>query len=83
MSYNYKNTDCNCSDCCDSHTGSYNKSLARPYVKRQVYDELYRFSLALSLGTIFPELDLWDSDLYNKDQYITPNKYYGGCCNGK
>ncbi len=53
-------------------------SLARPYINNQVYSKIYDLSTALSRGTIFPELDLFESEMYNKEQYIRPKKKMGG-----
>lgn len=52
--------------------------LARPYVNNQVFSKMYNLSSALKYGTIFPELNLLDSDMYNKDLYSTPKKRSGG-----
>ena len=53
-------------------------SLARPYINNQVYSKIFDLSTALSRGTIFPELDLFESEMYNKEQYIRPKKRTGG-----
>ena len=42
-------------------------SLVRPYINDQVFSKMYNLSKALEYGTIFPELNLWDSPMYNKD----------------
>lgn len=39
--------------------------LARPYINRQVYTKSYDLSTALKRGTLFPELDLIESNNYN------------------
>lgn len=52
--------------------------LGRPYVNDQVFTKMYNLSAALKYGTIFPELNLLDSDMYNKDLYSTPKKRSGG-----
>ena len=39
--------------------------LARPYVNRQIYGETFDPSIALKKGTLFPELDLVESNNYN------------------
>lgn len=52
--------------------------LARPYVNNQVFSKMYNLSSALKYGTIFPELNLLDSNMYNKDLYSTPKKRSGG-----
>lgn len=44
-------------------------SLVRPYVNDQVLSKMYNLSKALEYGTIFPELNLWDSTMYNKNLY--------------
>ena len=44
-------------------------SLVRPYINDQVFSKMYNLSKALEYGTIFPELNLWDSPMYNKDLY--------------
>ena len=53
-------------------------SLARPYVNNQTFTKMYNLSSALAHGTIFPELYLLDSAVYNKDLYSTPKKRNGG-----
>lgn len=52
--------------------------LARPYVNDQVLTKMYNLSNALKYGTIFPELNLLDSEMYNKDLYSTPKRKSGG-----
>lgn len=52
--------------------------LARPYVNDQVFTKMYNLSAGLKYGTIFPELNLLDSKMYNKDLYSTPKKRSGG-----
>lgn len=52
--------------------------LGRPYVNDQVFSKMYNLSTALKNGTIFPELFLLDSNMYNKDLYSTPKKRSGG-----
>ncbi|RDY29780.1 spore coat associated protein CotJA [Romboutsia weinsteinii] len=52
--------------------------LARPYVNNQVLTKMYNLSTALNYGTIFPELHLWESAMYNKELYSTPKKRSGG-----
>lgn len=52
--------------------------LVRPYVNDQVFSKMYNLSSALKYGTIFPELNLLDSNMYNKDLYSTPKKRSGG-----
>ena len=39
--------------------------LARPYINRQVYNKYYDLDIALLRGTLFPELDLVESNNYN------------------
>ena len=39
--------------------------LARPYVNDQVLTKIYNLECALKYGTIFPELNLYDSEMYN------------------
>lgn len=55
-----------------------NISLARPYVNNQTFTKMYNLSSALEHGTIFPELYLLESLIYNKDLYSTPKKRNGG-----
>ena len=43
--------------------------LARPYVNDQIFSKMYNLPKALEYGTIFPELNLWDSTMYNKNLY--------------
>ncbi|HBE9726446.1 spore coat associated protein CotJA [Clostridioides difficile] len=38
---------------------------ARPYINRQIYDDTYNPKTALKRGTLFPELDLIESNNYN------------------
>lgn len=52
--------------------------LARPYVNNQVFTKMYNLSTGLNHGTIFPELYLWNSEMYNKELYSTPKKRSGG-----
>jgi hypothetical protein len=54
------------------------EELARPYVNNQVFSKMYNLSTALKNGTIFPELFLLDSEMYNKNLYSTPKKKSGG-----
>lgn len=53
-------------------------SLARPYVNNQTFTKMYTTSASLKNGTLFPELFLLDSLMYNKDLYSTPKKRNGG-----
>ncbi|MGL5756303.1 MAG: spore coat associated protein CotJA [Paraclostridium sp.] len=53
-------------------------SLARPYVNDQQFKKMYNLSKALEYGTIFPELNLWDSTMYNKDLYRYTKRTNGG-----
>lgn len=53
-------------------------SLARPYVNNQTFNKMYNLSKALEYGTIFPELNLWDSTMYNKDLYRSKKRLSGG-----
>ena len=46
--------------------------LARPYINRQVYNESYDLKTALLRGTLFPELDLVESNNYNDWLYENP-----------
>lgn len=64
---NTRNSSRNCGD-----------SLARPYVNNQVFNKMYNLSKSLEYGTIFPELNLWDSAMYNKDLYRFNKKSKGG-----
>ena len=52
--------------------------LARPYVNDQVLTKMYNLSTALSKGTLFPELFLIDSEMYNADLYKNPKKRVRG-----
>ena len=52
--------------------------LARPYVNDQTFTKMYSLSAALNKGTLFPELYLMDSLMYNKELYSTPKKLRGG-----
>ncbi len=49
-------------------------SLARPYVNDQKFTKMYSLERALKYGTIFPELNLFDSIMYNKNLYANPSK---------
>lgn len=49
-------------------------SLARPYVNNQKLTKMYNLSKALEYGTIFPELNLWDSQMYPKELYQNNNR---------
>lgn len=53
-------------------------SLARPYINRQVYTKMYSLPKAFQRGTLFPELYLIDSPIYNKNLYSTPLREKGG-----
>ncbi|MGL4731717.1 MAG: spore coat associated protein CotJA [Clostridium sp.] len=53
-------------------------SLVRPYVNNQTFTKMYNTSTALKNGTIFPELFLLDSEMYNKNLYANPKKQSGG-----
>ena len=46
--------------------------LARPYINHQVYNESYDLKTALLRGTLFPELDLVESNNYNDWLYENP-----------
>ena len=52
--------------------------LARPYVNDQVLTKIYNLSTALSKGTLFPELFLIDSEMYNADLYKNPKNRVRG-----
>lgn len=52
--------------------------LGRPYVNNQIFTKIYNLSKALERGTIFPELDLIESNMYNPDLYKAPKKRSGG-----
>lgn len=45
---------------------------ARPYINRQIYDKTYNPETALRRGTLFPELDLIESNNYNDWLYENP-----------
>ena len=51
--------------------------LARPYVNNQTFTKIYSTERALKFGTIFPELNLVDSLMYNKNLYSTPKNRRG------
>ena len=46
--------------------------LARPYVNRQIYGDTFDPSISLKKGTLFPELDLVESNNYNDWLYENP-----------
>ncbi|QYE99633.1 spore coat associated protein CotJA [Paraclostridium sordellii] len=52
--------------------------LARPYVNNQIFSKMYTLPKALEYGTIFPELNLWDSTMYNKNLYRDKKVKNGG-----
>lgn len=52
--------------------------LARPYINDQVLTKMYNLSTALQNGTIFPELFLLDSNMYNADLYKNPKNRVRG-----
>ena len=52
--------------------------LVRPYVNKQVLTKIYNLECALKYGTIFPELNLYDSEMYNPALYSSPKKRAGG-----
>lgn len=52
-------------------------SLARPYINNQVLTKIYNLECALKYGTIFPELNLFDSEMYNPSLYSSPKKRGG------
>ncbi len=64
---NTRNNSRNCGD-----------SLARPYVNNQEFSKMYNLSKSLEYGTIFPELNLWESTMYNKDLYRSIKRSKGG-----
>ena len=51
--------------------------LARPYVNDQVLTKIYNLECALKYGTIFPELNLFNSEMYNPTLYSSPKKRGG------
>lgn len=55
---------------------------ARPYVNNQVFTKMYNLKTALSKGTIFPELYLWDSPNYNEWLYANPKNRVRACKKG-
>ncbi|GAA3640330.1 spore coat associated protein CotJA [Asaccharospora irregularis] len=57
---------------------NYGCKLARPYINDQVLTKMYNLSTGLKKGTIFPELFLIDSEMYNKELYSTPKIRRGG-----
>lgn len=72
---NYKNVRPNVNQ-------NYGYELARPYINRQVYTTIYNVETALQRGTLFPELDLVESNNYNDWLYENPEnrvKGYKGC----
>lgn len=52
--------------------------LSRPYVNNQTFTKMYSLNYALKYGTLFPELNLLDSLMYNPKLYSTPKKRSGG-----
>ena len=52
--------------------------LFRPYINSQVFTKMYNLSSALKYGTIFPELNLFDSEMCNPALYSSPKKKSGG-----
>ena len=52
--------------------------LVRPYVNDQELTKIYNLECALKYGTIFPELNLYDSEMYNPALYSSPRKRVGG-----
>jgi len=52
--------------------------LARPYVNDQKFTKMYSLSSALNKGTLFPELYLIDSAMYNADLYKNPKNRVRG-----
>ncbi len=52
--------------------------LARPYVNDQVLTKVYNLPTALKKGTLFPELFLIDSDMYNAELYKNPKNRVRG-----
>lgn len=61
---------------------NYGYELVRPYINRQVYTDSYNPAKALERGTLFPELDLVESNHYNDWLYENPmNRVKGqkGC----
>lgn len=53
-------------------------TLVRPYINNQVLTKMYNLSCALEYGTLFPELNLFDSENYNPSLYLSPRKRVGG-----
>ena len=53
-------------------------NLVRPYINDQTFTKMYNLSSALKYGTLFPELNLIDSPMYNKELYSTNKKRSGG-----
>ena len=53
-------------------------NLVRPYINDQTFTKMYNLSSVLKYGTLFPELNLIDSPMYNKELYSTPKKRSGG-----
>lgn len=52
--------------------------LARPYINNQVYSKSYNLKTALKRGTLFPELDLIESNHYNDCLYANPKNRVKG-----
>lgn len=46
-------------------------SLARPYINNQIFTEMYCLSDALKFGTIFPELNLLESEMTTKNYMLS------------
>lgn len=52
--------------------------LGRPYVNNQVFTKMYKLPIALKNGTLFPELFLLDSNMYNAEIYKNPKNRVRG-----
>ncbi len=53
-------------------------SLVKPYINDQVLTKIYGLECALQYGTLFPELNLFDSNMYNAQLYSTPSRKQRG-----
>ncbi|MGL5693485.1 MAG: spore coat associated protein CotJA [Peptostreptococcaceae bacterium] len=52
--------------------------LGRPYLNDQTFIKMYKLPTALKNGTLFPELFLMDSEMYNAELYKNPKNRVSG-----
>lgn len=57
---------------------NYGCEFARPYINDQIFTKMYSLSSALNKGTLFPELYLIDSEMYNAHLYKNPKNRVRG-----